>query len=93
MSVIVTVIIITTHEVCSPLLFLIGGEDNATPNFYSEEMFPFPSVYVWKGKTNSKNKQTKKPTETQHVIGEILHNFNLEGARVQEVCLVESWLP
>lgn len=92
MSVIVTAIIVT-HEGCSPLLFLIGGEDNATPNFYSEEMFPCPSVYVWKGKTDNKNTQTRKPTETKHVIAEILHNFNLEGARVQEMCLVESWLP
>lgn len=88
MSVVVTVIIIITHEACFPLLFLIGGENNAILNFYSEETF---SCLFWKGKSNNRNRQgkKKKAMETKHVIGEILHNFSFEGARVPGTCPVD----
>lgn len=72
MSVIVTIIIIITHEACFPLLFLIGGEDGAIPSFYSEEIFFCFFLCIWKGKTSNKHKQITPPppphTHMKHAI-------------------------
>lgn len=60
MSVIVTSIIIT-HEACSPLLFLIRGEDNAISNFYSKELFSCLCCIYLKRKHHQQNLTNKKP--------------------------------
>ena len=86
----VTVIIIITHETCFSLLFLIGGEDSAITPFYSKEIF-FCLFCIYLERKNQPQKQNKN-TEMKHVIGEILHSFNLEGARVPGMGLAECWL-
>lgn len=65
MSVIVTVIIIITHETCFSLLFLIGGEDRAIPNFYSKEIFFLPLLFLF-GKEKPATQIRQKYRNTTH---------------------------
>ena len=59
MSVIVTVIIVTTHETCFYLLFLIGGDDSVIPHFYSSEIIFMPLLYIFGKEKSAPQNETK----------------------------------